>query len=719
MEWAFSKYYKYVLLFALGLLALAIPLLRDFHLESALLAALTGCFWAGWKASKAGKSADDLSNSFSILGYLYLFGLPLLVYAILTNCFSLHGLGFWILYPIPSVFFGTALGRLLRTWKVPFGGLLTILILLGIAFGGLILEFYTYPQVYFFNHVWGGWPGPIYDETVQVSGSLLYYRLLTLLWICLLWVISYLRTEPTAKWIALALIAAMTALYVNLPELGIISPESYIQQQLGGERQSTHFRIYYDEGSYTDDEIDLLAKEQEFYFDVISNRLQLSRENFNQKIESYLYAHPWQKKKLTGAKFTSYVPVWLKQDQLHIAKQQLSGSLKHELVHVLSKQFGNRLLNASWSIGLIEGLAVAVAPDESDNSTIDQIVVSEKPFPGAEQMEHALSPLGFYGGRSTVNYTTAGSFVKYLLGNYPVSNFKQAYRSSEFSETYPQPFDELVEGWHDHLETVTVDSVDQRIARRLFSIPSLFEKECPHILSAFASHWDDYRYHLAEGDTANAVRSLDEAFLLKPENPFIKTEWTFRNLKQGSLDRVINGATLKDTLVDLQLLYSDAFRLSGNDTAARAHLNRGAELYNEAPGPDSLLKAALNTRLDSLQWAYYLKLRYENELIEEEMYPELFYRTKILTIDTIIENEQWSKLITYSRLLAEFPVDSRYIDQYLDMLHLLGYLQQWELAEVWLAKLDALVKRQRHKERLQQQRNWIIFLKQAETNRST
>ncbi|NGP77740.1 hypothetical protein G3570_13920 [Balneolaceae bacterium YR4-1] len=716
MKWAFLKNYKLLLPIALGLVALSIPLLRDFHIESALLAAFIGCFWAGWKASKKSSNGNDISQALSILGYLYLFGLPLLVYTILAGCFSLHGLYFWVLFPIPSVFFGTAVGRLFRILNIPYGRMVTVLVLLGVSFGALILEFYSYPQVYFFNHVWGGWPGPIYDETVQVTGSLLNFRLLTLMWICLLWSIPHTRSSSIAKVFVTVLISAIALFYLYLPQLGIISPETYIQKQLGGQRESDHFTLYYDEGSYTVDEIDLLVKEHEFYYNQISQKLELSPKNENHRIESYLYAHPWQKKKLTGAKFTSYVPVWLEQDQLHIAKQQLSGSLKHEMVHVLAKQFGNRLLNASWSIGLIEGLAVAVAPDESTNSTIDQIVASEKPLPDADQMEHSLSPLGFYGGRSTVNYTTSGSFVRYLLDDYPVSNFKQAYRSSDFSDAYRQPFSELVRGWHNHLDTVSVDSVDQRIARRLFSIPSLFEKDCPHIVSDFAAHWDDYQYHLADGDTAKAVNSLDEAFILKPDNLFIKTEWTFRNLQQGNPERVQQRAAIEDTLVDLQLLYADAFRLTGDHTEAGKYLSGGVKLFEEDPEPDSLLIAAIETRSDSLQWSYYLDLRYENKLVQENMYPDLLYRTKILTMSQVAEKEQWSKFIAYSRLLSEFPLNTRYFDRYLYMLHLLGYLQEWELAELWLSKLEAMDHRKRFEERFHQQKEWITFLKQSEAS---
>ncbi|MGK7371536.1 MAG: hypothetical protein ACNS64_15100, partial [Candidatus Halalkalibacterium sp. M3_1C_030] len=298
MKSAFFKYYHRLIPIVLGLVALEIPLLCDFHIESALLAAFAGCFWAGWKASENKSKGRDISTAISILGYLYLFGMPLLVYALLTGCFSLHGLGFWILYPVPSVFFGLATGRLARIRDIPKGSFLTIMVLLSVAFGSLIIEFYSFPQVYFYNHVWGGWPGPIYDETVQVTMSLIYFRLLTLFWIVLLWNIPNITKTNYAKWMVLSSVLAMALCYTKLPELGIITPTSYLQEQLGGLRQTPHFTLYYDKNYFTEDEINLLAKEHEFYFQQISSSLELSKYPSDRKIESYLYAHPWQKKEL-------------------------------------------------------------------------------------------------------------------------------------------------------------------------------------------------------------------------------------------------------------------------------------------------------------------------------------------------------------------------------------------------------------------------------------
>lgn len=185
--------------------------------------------------------------------------------------------------------------------------------------------------------------------------------------------------------------------------------------------RSTHFTIYYDTLGYNRIDIEKWARLHERYRYHILETLELDPSIHALQTESYLYRHVWQKKQLTGAKYTSYVPVWNRIDQMHIAREALEGTLHHELVHVAAKAFGNQIINASWSFGLIEGLAVAVVPDISDISTIDQIVAASPNRPDAETLEAALSLASFYTGRGGVNYTTAGSFVRWLMREYPVS----------------------------------------------------------------------------------------------------------------------------------------------------------------------------------------------------------------------------------------------------------------------------------------------------------
>lgn len=695
-----------------GIILLFFPLVGDFHVESAMLASLVGCFWAGLSACSQPKYESDFISALQISGFLFLVGLPLLVNSILTGCFSIDGLAFWLLFPLPSVFFGYAIGRLLRIWNVSYRRLIVIAVLISVGVGILVYELLTYPQVYFFNHVWGGWPGPIYDEQVQINEATVFFRLLTVLWSVLLWNIPTINSDKLVKWIIGFSSIAILLGYTQLAEFGVISPRSHLQNILGGHQATEHFDLYYDRQLYSDYEINLLAKEHEFYFDQIANQLELAERDSARKIESYLYRHPWQKKELVGAKFTSFVPVWLEQDQLHIAKQQIDHSLKHELVHVLAKEFGNKLFNASWSVGLLEGVAVAVDGGSSLTTTVDQIVVSEKPYPTAEELRYAFSPLGFYGGRSGVNYTTSGSFVRYLMKNYPISKLKEAYRTGNFTEAYDRDWETLTQEWHQVLDTVEIDTMDRRIARRIFGRPSLFEKECPHMISDFGLAEDRYQFFLANRDTTRALEALDRTVVLSDSAPPIKAEWSYRNLRAGNPQKVQQAASLQDSTVDLQLLYADAFALTDNKEQARQHLERAEVLFQE--NPDSLLRPALATRQDNRQWSIYRQMTYNNNLPDSTAFADANNRTKIRTISKAIDYEQWALLESYTQQLVDDLLQLRYFDDYLRLIHHLAFQGKEGLSDQLIEKLWEKPLRERHRERLRQQKDWILFL---ESNR--
>lgn len=706
------KYRNSVLSLLTGSAVLLIPLIRELHFESALIAALIGCFWAGWvSATSTEQDREILYRGSIITGLIYLAAVPLVFRALIMGCFSFDGFAFWLFLPLPSIFFGIAAGRMIRLFGARRPGVWAVVFLCSTALIPLLIEFKTFPQVYFFNHVWGAWPGPIYDEQVHISGSLLYYRLMTMFWILLLWFIPSARSNENRSSIRVVVIAAIALIvsYSQAGEAGIVSPRSHIQESLGGHWETKHFDIYYAEGYYSRDEISRIALEHEWHLQEITDRLNLDRTDASDKIESYLYAHAWQKKRLVGAKFTSYVPVWLEQDQLHIAKGQIEGSLRHELVHVLAKQFGNRLFNASWSIGLIEGLAVALAPDRSATSTVDQLVAADKPYPTSEEMEAAATFKGFYTGRSSVNYTTMGSFVAYLLEQHPVELFKAAYRTGDPEAAYDRSFDELVAGWHRHLDRVETDTLDEQVASRLFGIPSIFEKKCPHNLSEVEKRWDEYRFQMAEGDTGRAVHSMNQLYHTDPHFNFYKPEWAFWNIRVGNAQAVAAKATVADSLPELQLLFADARQLDGSPGKAVLHLQAVIERLQRQP--DSLMEESLMVRLDSAQWAAHLEIAYGSRLPDSSDFVPLYYRTKIRALNKAVDQEKWDFVAIYARLLLKSPVNSRYMGELFEMIHILGFRDHIVWAEEWIDKLGRESLRPRDRERLEEERAWLAFIK--------
>ncbi len=703
---------QWILPILIGIGCLFVPLIQHFHIESALAAALVGCFWAGWAAAGAKRSIQtDFQQCLKIAGGVYLFGLPLLVNALITGCFSFNGLAFWLLYPLPGIFFGYVIGRLLRIWRVPYSRFFTIILLLGIAIGVLLYEFFNYPQLYFYNQVWGGWPGPIYDETVKVHWSLVFFRILTLMWIGLFWWIPSFRQSAIAKTIVILCVVLLITGYNYLPQLGILSPRSYLQKKLAGVKQTPHFILHYDKSNYSPDDIGFTAQKQEFYYHQIIKKLHLARPDSSHKIESYLYGNAWQKKKLVGAKFTSYVPVWLNQDQLHIAKQEISGSLKHELVHVLAKQFGNKLIHASWSIGLVEGLAVAIAKQRSPVATINQIVRSEKPYPTAKEMQDALSFWGFYSGRSAVNYIQTGSFVQYLLQHYPVKNFKQAYRTGNIAKAYKPSFKALVAGWHRSLNNVKIDSADQKVAATIYSVPSLFQQKCPHVQPLFAHQWDRFRYYMAIDDTTEAIDHLNDALQLIPTKQSVKpaeSRWAYLNLKTGHPRKVAKKASRTDSSITTLLFYADALAMEGKNQSAKEYVRQAEQLLHKHP--DSTLHAALHTRKHRLLWKYYRAIVYHGNAVSDSVFNTLDAHTQARALRQAINRQSWKRMKRYASAALGDSLNMIYFGTYLKVIQWLAYEGAFPLAKQWVKKIEKQPLRPRYKQRLQETKEWIHFL---------
>lgn len=690
-----------------GVLLLPVPLLRDFHFESALIAATVGCFWAGIKASsKRRKLYPRLA--FRILGFIYLAGSPLFLYSLFSGCLTLHGIGFWVLFPIPSVFLGTAIGRFFRKLKTPLPGVFTVTTILLITVGSLVIEALILPQVYFFNHVWGGWPGPIYDETVEVTLGLIFFRFLTLLWILLLWILPDFSVYKANK-VKIGLLSFLLVVgYFFTTDFGVITPRSYLKQQLPIHKQTEHFDLYFDQDLFTEQEIEYWALRHEFHFQQIVTQLEIDWPE-GQRIESFLYANAWQKKKLVGAKFTSYVPIWLSQDQLHIAKQQLNGVLKHELVHVISKQFGNSLFNGSWSIGLVEGVAEAIAADASPQSTLDQILAADPPYPTVEQMSSALTTSGFYTSASAISYTTAGSFVNYLLKNYPVESFKAAYPSADFETAYQLPFDSLVIGWQQTLPPIEIDSVDRQVSELIFSQRSLFQRFCPHAVSRELSLWDDFMFHEANLDTTSSEKHINSLYELDPSNLLIKREWIRGQLRNNNtsdvLDSIDNGT---DSLLTFAILKSDALALGGDWESAKSFI----ETLKPQIDTTSLrtFRYSYELRSDSLGWITFLNSRYKNQLPGVEKFADLNITNQLLVLAKAIELNHGQLVREYSPVVLRSPLHSDWFDIYESTINQLIFLNETDTAQTWINSVSSLDLRARYKERLFEQQEWLNFI---------
>lgn len=689
----------------IGGFLIPIPLLGDFHFESAMVTATIGCFWGGITTSTLILKRES-KVALKIFRTIYLFGLPLFLFSFFTNCLSWHGIVFWILVPVPSVLFGIAIGRFYRKLTVPFPTFLTIFSLLFISIGVLLMEFFTLPQVYFFNHVWGVWPGPIYDETVKITKGLLLFRLITLLWVFLFWLLPDWKRSIKTKLVIIISILLLVTCYFSTVDYGVITPRSKLQSELLKYR-TEHFDIYYAEDFFSKQEIEYWAFKHEFYFNQVIKTLEIKWPE-DRKIESYLYSSAWEKKALVGAKFTSYVPIWLEQDQLHIAKEHLKGVLKHELVHVISKQFGNTLFNGSWSIGLIEGLAEGIAKDASPQSTLDQILTAKPPYPSSEQLSSALSITGFYSNAGAISYTTTGSFVSYLLENYPVSYFKKAYSTSNFENAYPVPLDSLVSGWHRSLPKLEIDSVDQQVSNFIFSQRSIFQKTCPHMVTPALELWDQVRFYETIGIKGEALPIVEQLYELDSENLIIKQKWVQYQLEFEKYDTVINTITSNDSIQRFNILRADAFALKKDWEQAYDQLEK---VWNILPVelPRSF-KYSFDLRKDTLHWNSFNSVRYKEALLDLDEFSSLNLPNQLLILQAGSEFDLSENLKDFSSSSFLNPKSEDWFDIYELLIDRFIFLNEFNEAQKWIDSVSELDLRPRYLERLNEQAEWLNFV---------
>ena len=477
-------------------------------------------------------SAIILIN-FIILGVVYLIGL--FSSLIQKDCYIMEGTVFFLLIPSVTVFFATALGLLTGFVVKRRGFLLGALILLGIIFYSL-WKLYSGISLFLYNPVIGFFPGPLYDEAIPVTQTLVIYRALTLLWgvffLILLKVMNGISFHRARAFDFISLVIVVLVLIITYSYQHTIgfsySREYVVERFLPGLVETENFEIYYDPGSKDAMYIDLIADDHEWRYKQLSEFLNLDS---SQKIRSYIYPDIDTRKKITGAGETTIA------NPVHKEIHMVYGSfphpiLKHELVHVMAGDFGTDYLKISPKIGLLEGIAVA-ADWNGDGYTRHQWSKSMIDKGMAPEVEDILG-FGFWYAPPRVSYTIMGSFSKYLIDTYGIEDFKEFYRTGDPS-VYGKSVVDLTNEWKEFLEGIYVPEETRVIAESKFSEPSIFEATCPRRVASLKTKGFKF---FRDNDYYRAVQSFEEALSYNGGDAVLLNALSHSNYYGGNLDKV-------------------------------------------------------------------------------------------------------------------------------------------------------------------------------------
>jgi hypothetical protein len=531
-----------------------------------------------------------------VVAHLALLLLPLaaLTFSVLwaPNCAYPTGLAFFALFAIPSVILGAAVGYVIRATGVRAPRALFVFVSVVILVAGLIYDLGLHPQFYTYNHVFGGVLGPIYDEDLTIRSGLVWFRLLSILWALGLVAITVSmrarrigravpadsdRKAHTKHQVSRARVRVQRGVvlssigiglvYAFSAPLGINSPEWYIRQWLGAHSSSERFDLYHTP-ELAEARVDALLSMYEYHFDRLHGVLGVMP---NERVAVYAYPDPFTRERLTGARYTNVAPVWLPSPQIHVLHDVPERVHAHELVHVFSREFGLPVLNASIAVGLIEGLAVALERPHAGPSPDDQVLAMlDDPRFDVSAVAERMTPTGFWGGRGAVSYTTAGSFVSFLLSAYPVSSFTSAYSTGRFGRYYGRSVEDLAAEWEASLRRrPVVSAFAARTAVQRFSIPSLFEVRCPHYTPPHRRHFQSAQRALIQGDTARAMiaatQSLTVHGAFAPAGMLLAELQLLRDQPEEAV-RTLNALSMTPQR-DMRL--GDAHALRGDVTLAR------------------------------------------------------------------------------------------------------------------------------------------------------
>jgi hypothetical protein len=240
------------------------------------------------------------------------------------------------------------------------------------------------------------------------------------------------------------------------------------------------------------------------------------------KLRSFYFADGDQKARWFGARGVEMAKPWRREIYLD-HRGFPHGSLRHEIAHAVASAFGDPVFGIAArhgvfaSPGLIEGLAVAIDwPGSYDRPTPHEAVRAMQEM-GVEPAIGQLLSLEFFSVSSARGYTTAGSFLRFLLDRHGPAKLRALYRSGgDFAAAYGAPLATLEGEWRKMIATIVLPAGSSEAQRERFRGGSVFARPCPHAIAALRER---AARALGAGDRARAVTLLREVCADTPDEP--------------------------------------------------------------------------------------------------------------------------------------------------------------------------------------------------------
>ena len=315
--------------------------------------------------------------------------------------------------------------------------------------------------------------------------------------------------------IALGLAPMLLLTFGAGSHIGVGWGRAALRTSLDATLETEHFVFQYGSKGAASLQIDRIARDGAWYWSELTEAWQVDPQH---KVRIRVFENDKQLKRLTGL---SAAHAGLYQVDIPLGKTHTS-TYPHELVHALHAElsWNPRLI---WSRGMVEGTAVAWA----DHFAV--LPEAHAGQAGALQSDTLPSAVDFMspGGFSKVNegnaYSSAGSFVGFLVLEFGLESFIALQKNLDYVGVYGMDLAALDTRWRTFLADVPVDLAEAASARDRYD-PDLKEsyssKQCPKLGSRKEAPKDRARRMYRDGDFAGAAKIYER--LLRSSG---KTRW--------------------------------------------------------------------------------------------------------------------------------------------------------------------------------------------------
>lgn len=502
-----------------GIASAFAPLADHLGFEFALVLTLAAAFFAPAAGMAGARLAPMRPLRGAIAGIVVsLTALLIPIFIILVNGFRRPSCDPWagstwiLVLPVPAAFLAASLGAFTRSWSRSTRGAVVKLVgLYAVSLAPGLWLLWAGPGFFLFDHVFGYFPGPLYDEVVVLSSSVWIWRALTLAWAAVA-LVGCVR-EP--KWMLAAAALALLTLGVELrfgSQIGLRSTDHSVSETLGAVHRIDDLEIHYPR-EWSKQKLQQFSLDAAFRASQVREALGVPE---GERVRVWIYRSTEEKRRLTGAGRTSFAKPWRQEIHIHDMEHP-HPVLRHELVHAYAGQLGAPPFGVPGGLlpnsPLIEGLAVAFDTD-AGGLTLAQWAKGMRQLGLAPDMEALLSTTGFFAAAPSRAYTYAGAFIRYLEQSRGRDAVLALYRTGNLA-SIDDPA-RLVASFEAWLDEVVVDEDEKATALRRYKRPSVFRRQCAREVSAVTEQAEAFS---RKGRPTEALAAWQKACLMEPDDP--------------------------------------------------------------------------------------------------------------------------------------------------------------------------------------------------------